>query len=132
MSHDVGICYCNDGSLAAAVVFQERDGFAVRALSNILGMGWGEYEQDIVPGHFDEVVCYNSFAGGWILLRRGTSLWRVKLSTGKMIKPVINVDPVMSVDADDCQWEAIAMANVAVDDFKITKHRAVSTYRLYE
>jgi hypothetical protein len=125
MSHDVGECYCNDGSLVAALVFEEQEGLAVRALSEALGMGIGNYEQDLVPGHFDEVICYNSENDiAWVLLRRGNSLWRVKLSTVEKDMPVINVDPVISVDAEGRQWETNAMADVPVNEFRRKHHRA--------
>ena len=131
MSFEVGMCYCNDGCLAAAVVFREPEGLAGRQLSCVFGMGSGEYAVDLVPGHFEEVVCYSSFRDvAWMLLRRGAAVWRVKLSTGPAIQAIIMVElPFISGADDGAGWEQTAIKDVDVQLFQRTHHRALQDVR---
>ena len=87
---NVGLCFCNDGSLAAAVIFQSPLGLQVRSLSTVRGQGDGKYETPIEDGWFSTVLAANSFSDlAGVAMERDGLWWAARITSGEGVVPVI-------------------------------------------
>lgn len=123
---DVGLCYCNDGALAAAVVYRvfggpSGGGLQVHPLTLVEGHGYGTYDHPAGRAGADRVVCLNSFGGvAWTHLSSRAAGWGclVRFETGDQALPKITVDRNAAPDAE----HAFANAGVNPADFTQQVH----------
>ncbi len=118
----LGPCFCDDGSLAAAVVYRVRDrrgngGLQLHPLAVLGGHGHGTYDHPVGLTGADRVVCLNSFGGvAWAHLASTGSGHGclVRLESGETAVPKVSVDLAVSPQAE----RAFAEAGLNPADFR--------------
>ena len=118
---DVGLCFCNDGALAAAVVYRvfggpSGGGLQVHPLTLVEGHGYGTYDHPAGLTGADRVVCLNSVGGvSWAHLssRAAGRGCLMRFETGEQALPKLTIH----LNADPDAEGAFASAGVNPAEF---------------
>jgi hypothetical protein len=82
MSRARAVCYCDDGSVAAAIIRRGPSGLSLYPASAILGHGQAEYAYPVGIPNAQEITCLNSFNGAWAHLRLNSEACLLKIDSG--------------------------------------------------
>lgn len=120
MSRARAVCYCDDGSVAAAIIRRGPSGLSLYPVSAILGHGQAEYAYPVGIPNAQEITCLNSFSGAWVHIRLKSEACLIKIESGADL-PQITLYHGVDVYADQAfQKQGISTEQYQRENLTIT------------